>query len=82
MLPIVSYIDGRHVPGSRDWDAAECNGLYDSSPSNEVLMWVNRRWDRTYVKVTHPDTPEARVNVPRFYDLFGQVVRRIARGTA
>ncbi|GHB73488.1 hypothetical protein GCM10010377_74910 [Streptomyces viridiviolaceus] len=81
VLPIVSYIDGRHVQGSRDWDAADCNGLYDSSPSNEVMMWVNRRWDRTYVKVTHPDTPEARVNVPHFYDHFRQVVRSIAQGS-
>ncbi|AVH94217.1 MULTISPECIES: condensation domain-containing protein [Streptomyces] len=80
VLPIVSYIDGRLVPGSRDWDSADCNGLYDSSPTNEVLMWVNRRWDRTYVKVTHPDTPEAGTNVPYFYERFRQLVREISRG--
>ncbi|MEV4342766.1 condensation domain-containing protein [Streptomyces sp. NPDC049590] len=80
VLPIVSYIDGRHAQGSRDWAAANCNGLYDSSPSSEVMMWVNRCWDRTYLKVTCPDTPEARVNVPRFLDRLQQVVRWIARG--
>ncbi|NED78200.1 hypothetical protein G3I51_38960 [Streptomyces sp. SID9944] len=79
VLPIVSYIDGRHAQGSRDWEAANCHGLYDSSPSSEVMMWVNRRWDRTYMKVTYPDTPEARVNVPRFCDRLKQVVRQIAR---
>ncbi|MGW6249301.1 condensation domain-containing protein [Streptomyces roseolus] len=78
VLPIVSYIDGRPVPGSRDWDAAECNGLADSSPSDEVLMWVNRRWDRTYVKVTYPDTPEAAANVPYFFGRFREVLREIA----
>lgn len=82
VLPIVSYIDGRHARGSRDWEAANCNGLYDSSPSSEVMMWVNRRWDNTYMRVTYPDTPEARVNVPRLFDRFRSVVRRIAGGGA
>ncbi|WP_237534419.1 condensation domain-containing protein [Streptomyces sp. SID3343] len=80
VLPIVSYIDGRHARGSRDWEGANCNGLYDSSPSSEVMMWVNRRWDSTYMRVTYPDTPEARVNVPRLFDRFQYVVRRIAQG--
>ncbi|GHC40324.1 hypothetical protein GCM10010507_13120 [Streptomyces cinnamoneus] len=77
--PMVSYLDGRHVPGSRDWAAADYNGLEGPGTSGEVNLWVNRLWDRTYVKTRYPDTPAARRNVPRFLNHLRDVLRTVAR---
>ncbi|MGP2442726.1 condensation domain-containing protein [Streptomyces sp. JW3] len=78
VLPVFSYIDARYITGSREWQAARCNALVGPSPSTEVLMWINRVWDRTYLLVSYPDTHEARANVPLLYSRFQQVVRSIA----
>ncbi|TJZ57272.1 hypothetical protein FCH28_07515 [Streptomyces piniterrae] len=77
--PMVSYLDGRHVPGSRDWTAANCNGLEGPATSREVHLWINRLWDRTYLKTRYPDTPDARRNVPRFLTHLRRVLRTVAR---
>jgi len=66
VLPMVSYVDLRHSPGSKDWADANCHGLAGPGTSTDVPIWINRLWDRLYVKVTYPDTPAARANVPRF----------------
>ncbi|MEU1312312.1 condensation domain-containing protein [Streptomyces cinnamoneus] len=78
VLPIVSYLDCRHVPGSRDWAAANCHGLVGPGHSRNVPVWVNRLWDRTYLKSRYPDTPAARANVPRFMAHLRQVLRTVA----
>ncbi|MER6675017.1 condensation domain-containing protein [Streptomyces sp. NPDC000983] len=78
VLPVVSYIDARHIPGSREWQDAECNALVGPSPASEVLLWINRVWDRTYLLASYPDTPRARTEVPRFFACFQRAVRRIA----
>ncbi|MEE1802894.1 condensation domain-containing protein [Streptomyces sp. NPDC101062] len=79
VLPMVSYIDLRHAPGSKDWAEANCHGLAGPGTSTDVPIWVNRLWDRTYVKVTYPDTAAARENVPRFLERLRDVLREIAR---
>ncbi|MFE2938757.1 condensation domain-containing protein [Streptomyces sp. NPDC059255] len=79
VLPMVSYVDLRHAPGSQDWAEANCHGLAGPGTSTDVPIWVNRLWDRTYVKVTYPDTAAARANVPRFLERLRDVLREIAR---
>ncbi|MFJ8001223.1 condensation domain-containing protein [Streptomyces sp. NPDC096310] len=79
VLPMVSYVDLRHAPGSQDWAEANCHGLAGPGTSTDVPIWVNRLWDRTYVKVTYPDTAAARENVPRFLERLRDVLREIAR---
>ncbi|UQA94191.1 condensation domain-containing protein [Streptomyces halobius] len=79
VLPMVSYMDLRHAPGSRDWAAANCNALVGPGSSGEVPIWVNRLWDRTYLKTRYPDTEVAQANVPRFFDHLGHVLREVAR---
>ncbi|WP_329065111.1 condensation domain-containing protein [Streptomyces sp. NBC_01429] len=79
VLPMVSFIDLRHAPGSQDWTAAKCDGLAGPGTSTDVPIWINRLWDRTYVKVTYPDTAEARRNVPLFLEHLRAVLREIAR---
>lgn len=76
--PIVSYGDGRHVPGSRDWAAANCHSLEGPGTSGEVHLWVNRLWDRTYLKTRYPDTPAAQRNVPRFLTHLRDVLHTVA----
>ncbi|WP_254879052.1 condensation domain-containing protein [Streptomyces sp. NA04227] len=78
VLPMLSYIDLRHAPGSRDWEAADCNALVGPGPSSEVPVWINRLWDRTYLKTRYPDTPEARHNVPRYFEHLKHVLGEIA----
>ncbi|MFE3740741.1 condensation domain-containing protein [Streptomyces sp. NPDC059134] len=82
VLPMVSYVDLRHAPGSQDWAEANCHGLAGPGTSTDVPIWVNRLWDRTYVKVTYPDTAAARANVPRFLERLRDVLREIARSGA
>lgn len=79
VLPMVSYLDFRHVPGSRDWPEARCNALVGPGSSADVPLWVNRLWDRVYLKTRHPDTPTARATVPRFLDHLRHVLRTVAR---
>jgi hypothetical protein len=79
---MVSYVDLRRAPGSKDWADANCHGLAGPGTSTDVPIWVNRLWDRTYVKVTYPDTPAARTHVPQFLDHLGNVMRGIARDAA
>ncbi|NKI44711.1 non-ribosomal peptide synthetase [Streptomyces sp. LD120] len=78
VLPMLSYLDLRHAPGSRDWEAADCNALVGPGPSSEVPIWINRLWDRTYLKTRYPDTPEARENVPRYFAHLKRVLGEIA----
>ncbi|MGP4003074.1 condensation domain-containing protein [Streptomyces sp. 8N706] len=79
VLPMVSYMDLRHAPGSMDWSAANCNALVGPGSSGDVPIWVNRLWDRTYLKTRYPDTDAARANVPRFLEHLRHVLREIAR---
>ncbi|MBB5933952.1 condensation domain-containing protein [Streptomyces zagrosensis] len=79
VLPMTSYLDLRHAPGSRDWVEANCNALVGPGRSSEVPMWVNRLWDRTYLKTRYPDTPAARTHVPQFLEHLREVLREIAR---
>ncbi|MBC2903681.1 condensation domain-containing protein [Streptomyces cupreus] len=79
VLPMVSYMDLRHAPGSRDWAAANCNALVGPAGGADVLIWVNRLWDRTYLKGSYPDTAVAQVNVPRFLHRLRHVLNEIAR---
>ncbi|SFB36811.1 Condensation domain-containing protein [Amycolatopsis marina] len=78
VLPMVSYIDTRKVPGSQDWEAADCRVLGGPGDSHDVPIWVNRLWQRTYLKASHPDTPQARANVPRYLDRVRQILRTVA----
>lgn len=78
VLPMVSYIDTRRVPGSQDWEAADCRVLGGPGDSHDVPIWVNRLWRRTYLKASHPDTPEARANVPRYLERVRQILRTVA----
>ncbi|MFB7629445.1 condensation domain-containing protein [Streptomyces sp. NPDC056149] len=77
--PTVSYIDCRHIPGSHDWAAANCTGLEGPRSSRQVLLWVNRLWDRTYLKAHYPNTPVARQNVPRVLTHLRRVLRTVAQ---
>ncbi|WP_158890595.1 condensation domain-containing protein [Amycolatopsis anabasis] len=77
--PMVSYLDCRHAPGSRDWDEADCQALVGPGDSRDVPIWVNRQWERTYLKTRHPDTEVARSTVPHFLNHLRQVLQDLAR---
>jgi hypothetical protein len=79
VLPMVSYVDLRRAPGSKDWADANCHGLAGPGTSTDVPIWINRLWDRTYVKVTYPDTPAARTHVPQFLEHLKNVLLGIAQ---
>ncbi|SFQ35986.1 Condensation domain-containing protein [Amycolatopsis arida] len=79
VLPMVSYIDTRPTPGAEDWERSDCQVLGGPGDSHDVPIWVNRLPRRTYLKASHPDTPQARANVPRYLEHVREILRTVAR---
>lgn len=80
-LPLVSYVDFRHASGSREWAARDAGFLLGEGRVQGLHIWVNRLWDRTYMRIEHPDTPLAREGARRLADGVRQVMHEAA-GTA
>ncbi|QBX57334.1 hypothetical protein EXE58_19150 [Nocardioides seonyuensis] len=66
--PIVSYLDGRLVPGSERWDAQRFFGLTGGGDDDDVNVWINRMPAGTHVMCSVPDTPTAVTNVRAFFE--------------
>ncbi|KPH97994.1 condensation domain protein [Actinobacteria bacterium OK074] len=77
-LPLVSYMDLRHAPGSREWADSDVGFLFGEGRAGGLNLWVNRLWDRTYLRIEYPDTPAARDGVRHFAATVRQVMREAA----
>ncbi|MFB8172575.1 condensation domain-containing protein [Kitasatospora purpeofusca] len=64
--PVLSYVDLRHTPGSRDWTAAGFGVLGSGAPVGGVSVWLWRLWQGLRLTVAYPDNPVARDSVHRY----------------
>lgn len=75
--PIVSLLDIRSLPGSRDWVAARAAVLVGVGHTRDLSIWINRRWEQTSLCSRYPDTPTARTEVPRFVNHVVRILREV-----
>lgn len=57
--PIVSYLDGRILPGQEFWEEHRFFGLTGAGDHDDVNVWINRMPTQTYVMCAVPDTEQA-----------------------
>jgi hypothetical protein len=77
--PIVSYLDMRRFRGAELPGADEIVGIAGPGSTADVSLWINRKSERTYVAVSHPDTPTARASVSAYVASLRDVLARTAR---
>ncbi|MEU6352651.1 condensation domain-containing protein [Streptomyces sp. NPDC047072] len=76
--PLVSYLDLRHAPAARDFASSNVGFLTGEGRAQGLHLWLNRTWERTYLRIDHPDTPTARTTVPHFAKLLRSTLRELA----
>ncbi|MFF3070628.1 hypothetical protein [Kitasatospora sp. NPDC057936] len=72
--PMVSYLDGRAAPGSRDFLRTDATLLTGPDGAAGVSMWFNWFRDRADLVVTVPDTPQAVQGVPKYLDRVREII--------
>lgn len=63
---IVSYLDGRSIPGQELWAEHRFHGTTGQGYDDDVNVWINRTPTEVYVMCSVPQTPTAVENVDRF----------------
>lgn len=66
--PIVSYLDGRMIPGHERWDDQRFFGLTGGGDDDDVNVWLNRMPSGTHVMCSVPHTVTAVGNVRAFFE--------------
>lgn len=74
--PIISYLDGRVLPGQEKWEPHRFHGLTGAGAHDDVNVWLNRMPDDVYVMCAVPDTPQAMKAVDDYF----QYARKLLRG--
>lgn len=74
--PIISYLDGRILPGQEKWEPHRFHGLTGAGEHDDVNVWLNRMPTETYVMCAVPDTPQAMKAVDDYF----QYSRKLLRG--
>jgi hypothetical protein len=72
---IVSYLDGRWIPGQDRWEADRFFGATGQGYDNDVNVWINRTPTELYVMCSVPQTPTAVESVDRFFTHVSVVLR-------
>ncbi|MFG2177550.1 condensation domain-containing protein [Streptomyces abikoensis] len=78
--PMVSYLDGRSVPGSRDYLSADATVLAGPDNARGVSLWFNWFSDRAELVVSMPDTAQAAAGVPKYLDRVREIMLAAAAG--
>ena len=81
LLPrfVISYIDGRFVPGADCWRQWNAHAFGKVSYGDEVYMWINRALDEVYVTIRYPSTNLAHQNMSRYIDRIRGILNTVAR---
>jgi mycolipenoyl-CoA---2-(long-chain-fatty acyl)-trehalose mycolipenoyltransferase / long-chain-acyl-CoA---trehalose acyltransferase len=77
-VPMLSFIDGRKVPVTAQWDDLNAGIYGDSRLSDQVCMWVNRFENETTLTISFPDNAVARESVGRYIDAVRAVYARVS----
>jgi len=72
---IVSYLDGRMIPGQERWAADRFHGTTGQGYDDDVNVWVNRTPTELYVMCSVPQTPTAVESVDRFFTHASDLLR-------
>ncbi len=72
---IVSYLDGRMIPGQEKWAQDRFHGTTGQGYDDDVNVWVNRTPTELYVMCSVPQTPTAVENVDRFFTYASDLLR-------
>ncbi|MET1133964.1 MAG: condensation domain-containing protein [Aeromicrobium sp.] len=72
---IVSYLDGRMIPGQEKWAQDRFYGTTGQGYDDDVNVWVNRTPTDLYVMCSVPQTPTAVENVDAFFTYASNILR-------
>ncbi|MEA2189793.1 MAG: hypothetical protein QOK16_4804 [Solirubrobacteraceae bacterium] len=78
-MSIISYMDGRMIPGARQWRGWNAHGFGKVSYGDEAFMWVNRTVDALYVTCRYPGTDLGHKNVSGFIEQSRDLLTTVAR---
>lgn len=76
--PIVSYIDGRRLPGTEDYVSTKATGLVGGKATQIASMWVNRVLEGTWLAISHPDTEQAHESVAAYAERISTIMKTVA----
>jgi hypothetical protein len=78
-VSVMSYMDGRMVPGAHQWGEWKAHGFGKVSYGDEAYVWVNRTVNGLYVTCRYPGTDLGHKNIPGFIDHTREVLTSVAR---
>ncbi|MDQ3849664.1 MAG: condensation domain-containing protein [Actinomycetota bacterium] len=77
-LSMISYMDGRTIPGAARWGEWEAHAFGKVSYGDDAFVWVNRAIDGLYMTCRYPDTDLAHQNITGFLEHTREVLRSVA----
>lgn len=77
--PIISYLDGRILPGQEKWGPHRFHGLTGAGAHDDVNVWVNRMPEDVYVMCAVPDTPQAMKAVDDYFQYARKQLRALLK---
>jgi hypothetical protein len=78
-MSVLSYMDGRKIPGADRWGAWKAHAFGKVSCGDEAYLWVNRAVDGLYVTCRYPSTDLAHRNIAAFIEQLRDVLMAVAR---
>ncbi|MBJ7288450.1 condensation domain-containing protein [Williamsia sp.] len=78
VVPMVSYIDIRKLPGAQMFDHINGGVFGNRGSSEEVFLWVNRFPEYTVMTLMYPGTVEADESISRYIDKILQIFSSVA----
>jgi len=78
-VSVISYMDGRMVPGAHQWGEWKAHGFGKVSYGDEAYVWVNRTVNGLYVTCRYPGTDLGHTNIAGFIDHSREVLTSVAR---
>jgi hypothetical protein len=77
-LSVISYIDGRAVPGSQSWGEWNAHAFGKVSYGDEVYCWINRTHEGVYLTCRYPHTEVAHRNVNTYIQYARDILTSVA----
>ncbi|GAA1463658.1 condensation domain-containing protein [Williamsia maris] len=78
VVPMVSYIDVRKLPGAQMFDHINGGVFGNRGSSEEVFLWVNRFPEYTVMTLMYPGTTEADESIDRYVEKILQIFSSVA----
>jgi hypothetical protein len=78
-VSVISYMDGRAVPGADRWGEWRAHAFGKVSYGDEAYLWVNRAISGLYVTCRYPSTDLAHKNIAAFIEHLRDVLMAVAR---